>query len=62
MANRTDFYYSEMSEPHGFRTKAIIKDHPEVTKLIGRNPKTILIILLCVLLQVVAAFLIKDLS
>lgn len=62
MANRTDFYYSDKSEPHGLRTKAILKDHPEVTKLIGRNPKTILIILLCVLLQIVAAYLIKDQS
>ncbi len=60
MANRTDFYYSDKSEPHGFRTKAIIKDHPEVTKLIGRNPKTILIIIASVLLQIIAAYFVKD--
>jgi sphingolipid delta-4 desaturase len=32
------FRFSQEPEPHKARTKAILKAHPEVRKLIGRNP------------------------
>lgn len=33
-----DFRFTEECEPHHPRTKAILRDHPEVRTLIGRNP------------------------
>ncbi len=33
-----DFQYSDQPEPHKERTKQILKAHPEVRNLIGRNP------------------------
>ena len=32
-----DFQYSDLPEPHKERTKQILKAHPEVRNLIGRN-------------------------
>ncbi|HEX5554705.1 MAG TPA: fatty acid desaturase, partial [Chitinophagaceae bacterium] len=37
----TDFHHSTAPEPHRVRTKMILKEHPEVRKLIGKNPYTI---------------------
>ena len=54
------FRWSDESEPHKLRTKTIIKQHPEIRDLIGRNPYTILVIALCVGVQLVAAYLLKD--
>ena len=48
---RNDFSFSDMVEPHKQRTKDILKSHPEVRKLIGRNPLSFLIILFVVTLQ-----------
>ena len=56
------FIWSDLAEPHKARTKAILKQHPEVRELIGRNPYTFLIILLCVGVQVGLAYLLKDAS
>lgn len=54
-----NFLWSDESEPHKTRTKEIITKHPEIRELIGRNPYTLLIILLCVSIQVAAAILLK---
>jgi sphingolipid delta-4 desaturase len=50
-----NFLFSEESEPHRQRTKEILKNHPEVRKLIGTNPYTFLVILGIVLMQVFIA-------
>jgi sphingolipid delta-4 desaturase len=52
MATFTDFTYSTESEPHRKRTKDILKTHPEIRTLIGRNPWTSVIILGVVALQI----------
>lgn len=62
MKEKTDFFWSEQCEPHKLRTKELIKKHPEIRKLIGRNPYTFLVILFCVVLQTTLAFLLKDAS
>lgn len=60
MPKRTSFNWSDESEPHKKRTKEIIRKHPEIRQLIGRNPYTILVILLCVGVQLAAAWLLRD--
>lgn len=62
MKDKTDFSWSDQCEPHKLRTKELIKKHPEIRKLIGRNPYTFLIILFCVALQTTLAFLLRDAS
>jgi sphingolipid delta-4 desaturase len=62
MAKRTSFNWSDECEPHKQFTKTIIKQHPEIRTLIGRNPYTFLIILFCVGLQVVLAWALNDQS
>ena len=57
---RTSFNWSDESEPHKKRTKVIIKEHPEIRSLIGRNPYTFLVILLCVGVQLACAWFLKD--
>src|SRR4051794_28326807 len=56
MAKRTSFNWSDDHEPHKSRTKIIIKEHPEIRSLIGRNPYTFLVILLCVGVQMVLTY------
>lgn len=46
------FRHAEGPEPHGARTKAILRDHPQVRGLIGRNPWSFGLILVVVALQV----------
>ena len=50
------FYYAEFEQPHPERTRAILKAHPEVRSLMGRNPFTALIALLVVAVQTAIAF------
>jgi hypothetical protein len=38
MINKTDFVYSQVSEPHRMRTKQILKQFPQMRNLIGKNP------------------------
>ena len=54
------FLYSQSQEPHRERTKTLLRSHPELRRLIGKNPYTALMILSCVSLQVAAAFLVRD--
>jgi sphingolipid delta-4 desaturase len=62
MTKRNDFVYSTEAEPHRTRTKEILKKHPNVRKLIGKNPLTIFAIVGLVSLQVVLAILLKNQS
>ena len=55
-----DFVYSDSSEPHRIRTKQILKQHPDVRKLIGKNPKTFLFILFLVGFQIAGAWFLAD--
>lgn len=52
------FFVRATDEPHAARTKAILKAHPEVRALIGRNPWTAAVLALHVLAQtaIAAAF------
>lgn len=59
---RKQFRWSHDPEPHKQRTKEIIQKHPELRRLIGRNPYTLLVILFCVSVQGVLAVLLKDAS
>jgi len=60
MSKLTNFRWSTESEPHKMRTKEIIAKHPEIRKLISRNPYTLLIIIFCVSLQLTLSWLLKD--
>jgi len=62
MAKRTSFNWSDDGEPHKQRTKIIIKEHPGIRALIGLNPYTFLIILFCVGVQLVLAWVLRDQS
>ncbi len=45
MSKKTDFFYTQEKDIHFIRPIEIIKEHPEVRNLIGRNPYTIFAIL-----------------
>ena len=53
---QTNFYQAEYDQPHPRRTKAILKAHPEVRKLITRNPYTALIMLSILIVQTGIAY------
>lgn len=55
-----DFQYSDQPEPHKERTKQILKAHPEVRNLIGKNPISAVITIIVVALQFVIAYLLAD--
>jgi sphingolipid delta-4 desaturase len=57
-----NFVFSTESEPHRIRTKKILKEHPEIRHLIGKNPYTIFAIIGLVAFQIVAAWLVRDMS
>ena len=59
-SKKLDFIYSSEPEPHKQRTRDILKAHPEVRTLIGRNPYSFLIIAFVVVLQTTIAILLKD--
>ncbi|HEY4151100.1 MAG TPA: fatty acid desaturase [Chitinophagaceae bacterium] len=60
MPKRTNFFQSTTPEPHRARTKEILKKHPQVRDLIGKNPVTIFAILGLVTGQVALALLVTD--
>jgi sphingolipid delta-4 desaturase len=49
---RTDFIYSPNPEPHRLRTRQILKQTPQIRKLIGKNPNTFFFIVFLVGLQI----------
>lgn len=55
-AINTDFFQSELDQPHPGRTQSILKAHPEVRTLFGRNPWTASIMAGIVLLQTGLAY------
>lgn len=57
-----DFIHSAQPEPHRIRTKEILKQHPGIRNLIGKNPKTFWAILGLVSFQIAMAWLLKDQS
>ncbi|KAA2242396.1 fatty acid desaturase [Chitinophaga agrisoli] len=62
MRTRTDFVHSANPEPHRIRTKEILKEHPDIRQLIGKNPLTIFAIIGLVSFQIVMAWLVRDQS
>ena len=62
MTKLTGFKWSTDSEPHKMRTKQLIAEHPEIRKLIGKNPYTFFVILFCVAFQLVLSWFLKDQS
>ncbi|PWY86222.1 methionine aminopeptidase [Aspergillus heteromorphus CBS 117.55] len=56
------FFWTYTEEPHRSRRQAIIKAHPEVTKLCGPEPLTKWVVLGVVSLQVCCAYLLRDTS
>jgi sphingolipid 4-desaturase/C4-monooxygenase len=56
-AGQTEFFQTEFDQPHPERTRAIIRAHPEVRQLIGRNPFTAVIMLTVLSIQTAIAFL-----
>jgi sphingolipid delta-4 desaturase len=62
MAKPDSFIFSDASEPHRLRTKNILKEHPGIRKLIGKNPHTFFAIIGLVALQIVLAWFMADKS
>ena len=60
MKKRSDFVYSNESEPHRIRTRQILKSHPDVRQLIGKNPSTFLFIFFLVSFQVSGSWFLAD--
>ena len=57
---RSDFIYSTTREPHAGRAREIMKRHPAIRELVGRNPWSALLVLLLVGFQTGAAWLLRD--
>jgi sphingolipid delta-4 desaturase len=58
----TQFRYSAQPEPHRVRTLQILKQYPDVKKLMGKNPLTIFAILGLVGGMIAISYLVKDSS
>lgn len=54
------FFWTYTEEPHRSRRQAIIKAHPEITKLCGPEPWTKWLVFAVVSLQVLCALALKD--
>ncbi|KAI9787470.1 MAG: hypothetical protein M1835_002669 [Candelina submexicana] len=59
-SGQVDFFWSYTEEPHRTRRQAIIKAHPEVTKLCGPEPLTKYLVIIVVLFQIACAYLLRD--
>ncbi|TIB93040.1 hypothetical protein E3Q19_01568 [Wallemia mellicola] len=53
--DRNNFYWLTEEEPHRSRCRAIMKAHPDVKKLFGPDPRTALVVLSVVAIQLVTA-------
>ncbi|BGP19565.1 hypothetical protein JCM10213_000165 [Rhodosporidiobolus nylandii] len=58
----TDFLWMLTEEPHRSRRRAIMKAHPEVTKLMGHEPLTKWVVLFVTLVQFSTAFYLRNTS
>src|SRR5450759_5021686 len=54
------FIHLSNPEPHRLRTKEILKSHPDIRNLIGKNPSSFLIIIAVVALQITAAIILSS--
>ncbi len=61
-ATSDHFVQSTTPEPHRARTKALLRQHPEIRQLIGTNPRTALWTVLIVAGQVAVAWFVADRS
>ena len=57
-----NFLWAYTEEPHRTRRQAIIKVHPEVTRLCGPEPLTKYLVALVVSIQILSAYLLRDSS
>ena len=62
MPIQNDFYQTIAPEPHRLRTKTILKEHPHIRNLIGKNPLTIFAIIGLVAFQITAAWFLSKYS
>ncbi len=62
MEHKKDFVHVEYCEPHRIRTKEILKQFPDIRKLIGKNPFTFFAILGLVGFQMVLCYFVSDQS
>lgn len=62
MQQKKSFVYSQESEPHRNRTKTILKAHPQIRSLIGKNPLTIFAIIALVLFQTLMGWTVEEQS
>jgi sphingolipid delta-4 desaturase len=58
-AHEPDFTYSALPEPHRGRTKTILRQHPEIRELIGKNPVTFWLALGIVTAQLLLTYLLR---
>ncbi|KAL4251978.1 fatty acid desaturase type 1 family protein [Abortiporus biennis] len=56
----SDFLWLMTEEPHRTRRMAIMKAHPEVTKLMGHEPLTKYVVLVVVSIQIITAVLLRN--
>jgi sphingolipid 4-desaturase/C4-monooxygenase len=56
------FHHAEFEQPHPQRTRAILKAHPEVRSLMGRNPCTALVAVLILAAQSAIAYFVSRLG
>ncbi len=60
--DKNDFSYSTIAEPHRERTKTILRRHPEIRELIGKNPVTFWYTLGIVAVQIALAYVLREQS
>jgi sphingolipid delta-4 desaturase len=60
MQNVNQFVFSNEPEPHRMRTRQMLKQHPEIKKLIGKNPYSFIAVTFCVFAQIGIAYLLRD--
>ncbi|CAF1153799.1 unnamed protein product [Didymodactylos carnosus] len=59
---KQDFYYVYTDEPHATRRKEILKKYPEIKNLMGHDWRISIQAVICVLLQIIMAILIRESS
>uniref|UniRef100_A0A914XSU7 sphingolipid 4-desaturase n=1 Tax=Panagrolaimus superbus TaxID=310955 RepID=A0A914XSU7_9BILA len=58
----TDFIWTYTEQPHSDRRREIVKKYPEIKKLFGVDPSLKYVVSASVILQIIAAFLLRDSS
>lgn len=62
MPQKSNFVFSNAVEPHRSRTKEILKTHPEIRNLIGKNKNTFWFVVLLVALQISLGIFVSNYS